>query len=47
MDFTSETSFGDVIQRNFTLDEITGTCGFIAAAIDAPGHGDRPRSTQD
>ena len=23
------------------------TCGFSAATIDAPGHGDRPRSTED
>ena len=46
MNFTSETPFGDVIERNVTLDEITGTGGFVVAAIDASGHGDRPRSTQ-
>jgi hypothetical protein len=46
MNFTSKTPFGDVIERNVTLDEITGTGGFVVAAIDAPGHGDRPRSTQ-
>lgn len=86
MHFTSETSSNGVIERNFTLDEITGvlwsptsgalgaplllsghsggmhkkapglvasalrcvtTYGFTVAAIDAPGHGDRPRSLQD
>jgi dienelactone hydrolase len=86
MYFTAESLFDDVIERNFTLDEITGvlwspacgsdgaplilmghgggshkkapglvarayhyvtTCGFMVAAIDAPGHGDRPRSTED
>lgn len=25
----------------------SANCGFAAAAIDAPGHGDRPRTTQD
>ncbi|WP_280256825.1 dienelactone hydrolase family protein [Nocardia abscessus] len=86
MHFTAETSFDDVIERDFTLDAITGvlwspasgsdgaplilmghggglhkkapglvaraqhyvnTCGFTVAAIDAPGHGDRPRNEQD
>ena len=92
MHFTSEThhiseaSFNDVIERHFTLDEITGVLwspavgtdgsplllsghsggmhkkapglvagalhcvsnfGFTVAAIDAPGHGDRPRNHQD
>ena len=86
MQFTSETSSSGVIERNFTLDEITGvlwspasgsagsplllaghsggmhkrapgliasalhsvaTYGFTVAAIDAPGHGDRPRNLQD
>jgi dienelactone hydrolase len=86
MHFTSETSSNGVIERNFTLDEITGalwspasgtdgsplllsghsggmhkkapglvagalhcvtTHGFTVAAIDAPGHGDRPRNRQD
>src|ERR1700704_4879801 len=86
MHFTSETSSKGVIERHFTLDEITGvlwsptsgtvgsplllaghtggmhkkapglvasalhsvtTCGFTVAAIDAPGHGDRPRNLQD
>jgi hypothetical protein len=86
MHFTSETSSNGVIERNFTLDEITGvlwssvsgtvgsplllaghaggmhkkapgliasalhsvtTYGFTVAAIDAPGHGDRPRNLQD
>jgi alpha-beta hydrolase superfamily lysophospholipase len=86
MHFTEETSANGVIERTFTLDEVTGvlwspasgsdhaplilmghggglhkkapglvarahhyvmTCGFTAAAIDAPGHGDRPRSAED
>ncbi len=86
MQFTSETSSNGVIERNFTLDEITGVLwspesgtagaplllaghsggmhkkapglvasalhsvtnsGFTVAAIDAPGHGDRPRNLQD
>ena len=86
MHFTSETSSNGVIERSFTLDEITGvlwsptsgtvgsplllaghsggmhkrapglmatalhsasTYGFNVAAIDAPGHGDRPRNLQD
>ncbi len=85
MHFTSETSSNGVIERHFTLDEITGvlwspttgtagspllllghaggmhkkapgllasalhctTHGFSVAAIDAPGHGDRPRNLQD
>jgi hypothetical protein len=81
MHFTSETSSNGVVERNFTLGEVTGLlwspasgsdhapvvlmahsggqhkrvpgilgrahrfvtgCGFHAAAIDAPGHGDRP-----
>ncbi|MEV4238325.1 MULTISPECIES: alpha/beta hydrolase [unclassified Nocardia] len=86
MHFTSETSANGVIERNFTLDGVTGvlfspasgpdgaplilsghtgglhkrapglvanahhlvtTCGFTVAAIDAPGHGDRPRDAED
>jgi pimeloyl-ACP methyl ester carboxylesterase len=86
MQFTSETSSNGVIERNFSLDAITGvlwsptsatvgsplllaghsggmhkkapglvgsalhsvtTHGFTVAAIDAPGHGDRPRNLQD
>jgi pimeloyl-ACP methyl ester carboxylesterase len=86
MQFTSETSSNGVVERNFTLDEITGvlwsplsaavdtplllaghtggmhkkapgllasalhcvtTYGFRVVAIDAPGHGDRPRNRQD
>jgi pimeloyl-ACP methyl ester carboxylesterase len=86
MHFTSETSSNGVIERDFTLDEITGVLwspasgtagsplvlsghtggmhkkapglvasavhgvtgyGFTVAAIDAPGHGDRPRNHQD
>ncbi|SEM41956.1 alpha/beta hydrolase [Rhodococcus maanshanensis] len=86
MHFTSETSSNGVIERTFTLDEITGvlwsptsgtvgaplllsghaggmhkkapglvasalhcvtTYGYTVAAIDAPGHGDRPRNSQD
>jgi hypothetical protein len=86
MHFTSETSSNGVIERHFTLDEITGVLwspasetvgapllllghsggvhkkapglvatalhsvaayGFTVAAIDAPGHGDRPRTLQD
>jgi len=86
MHFTSETSLNGVIERNFTLDEITGVLwspasgsvdsplllaghsggmhkkapgllasalysvanhGFTVAAIDAPGHGDRPRNPRD
>jgi hypothetical protein len=85
MQFTSETSSNGVVERHFTLDEITGvlwsptsgtvgspllllghtagmhkrapgllasalrctTHGFTVAAIDAPGHGDRPRNLQD
>ncbi len=86
MHFTSETSSHGVIERTFTLDEVTGVLwspesgaddaslilaghpggldkrapahvarahsavtidGFHVASIDAPGHGDRPRSTQD
>lgn len=86
MHFTSETSSNGVIERHFTLNEITGvlwtpasgttgaplllsghsggmhkkapglvadafhnvtTHGFTVAAIDAPGHGDRPRNPQD
>jgi alpha-beta hydrolase superfamily lysophospholipase len=86
MHFTAQTSSNGVIERTFTLDDITGvlwssasgsggsplllaghgggmhkkapglvarahhcvsTYGFAVAAIDAPGHGDRPRNTQD
>ncbi|MFC4604466.1 alpha/beta hydrolase [Rhodococcus kronopolitis] len=86
MQFTSETSSNGVVERSFTLDEITGvlwsptsgtvgaplllsghsggmhkkapglvagalhsvtTDGYTVAAIDAPGHGDRPRNLQD
>ncbi|MEN0133718.1 MAG: alpha/beta hydrolase [Rhodococcus sp. (in: high G+C Gram-positive bacteria)] len=86
MHFTSETSSNGVIERTFTLGEITGvlwspasgtvgaplllsghsggmhkkapglvagalhcatTHGYTVAAIDAPGHGDRPRNAQD
>ncbi|MFD9515355.1 dienelactone hydrolase family protein [Streptomyces mirabilis] len=86
MHFTAETSSNGVVERNFTLDEVTGvlwspasgsdgaplvlmghsgglhkkapgilarahhyvtTCGFTVAAIDAPGHGDRPRNAED
>ncbi|MBM4589201.1 alpha/beta hydrolase [Rhodococcus hoagii] len=86
MHFTSETSSNGVVERTFTLDEITGVLwsprsgvgggplllsghsggmhkrapglvagalhsvaahGFTVAAIDAPGHGDRPRSAED
>ncbi|MFF1876753.1 dienelactone hydrolase family protein [Leifsonia sp. NPDC058230] len=86
MHFTTETSSNGVIERSFTLGDVTGvlwspaslpgraplvlmghggglhkraqglvarahhlvtTCGYIVAAIDAPGHGDRPRSAAD
>lgn len=86
MDFTTETSSSGVIERSFTLGEITGVLwtpesgvpgaplilqghtgglhkrapglvasallsvaryGFTVAAIDAPGHGDRPRNAED
>lgn len=86
MQFTSETSSNGVIERHFTLDDITGVLwsptdgsvgaplllaghsggmhkkapglvanaaqcvtsyGFTVAAIDAPGHGDRPRDAHD
>jgi hypothetical protein len=86
MHVTAQTSSNGVIERNFTLDEITGVlwssasgadgaplilmghggglhkkapglvarahhavtvCGFTVAAIDAPGHGDRPRNAED
>ncbi|MER5664658.1 dienelactone hydrolase family protein [Streptomyces mirabilis] len=86
MHFTAETSSNGVVERNFTLDGVTGvlwspasgsdgaplvlmghsgglhkkapgilarahhyvtTCGFTVAAIDAPGHGDRPRNAED
>jgi hypothetical protein len=86
MHFTSKTSTNGVIERNFTLDDVTGvlwspesgsdgaplilaghpasmdksapthvarahssvtTHGFHVASIDAPGHGDRPRSAGD
>jgi alpha-beta hydrolase superfamily lysophospholipase len=86
MQFTAQTSSNGVIERNFTLGEVTGvlwspasgsdhaplvltghgggmhkkapgvvarahhcvtTCGFTVVAIDAPGHGDRPRNARD
>jgi cephalosporin-C deacetylase-like acetyl esterase len=86
MHFTTKTSSNGVIERSFTLDDVTGvlwspasgsdqaplvlmghggglhkrapglvaralhlvtTCGYTVAAIDAPGHGDRPRSAAD
>ncbi|MFE2954701.1 alpha/beta hydrolase family protein [Nocardia tengchongensis] len=86
MHFSSETSSNGVVERNFTLGDITGvlwspalpsgdaplilsghtggihkkapglvtnahhlvsTCGFTVAAIDAPGHGDRRRDSED
>jgi hypothetical protein len=86
MNFTSTTSSNGVIERTFTLDDVTGvlwspesglngaplilaghpggmdknapghvarahssvtTYGFHVASIDAPGHGDRPRNSQD
>jgi pimeloyl-ACP methyl ester carboxylesterase len=86
MHFTAQTSSDGVVERTFTLGEITGVlwspasgsgpaplvlmahgggqhkrapgivgrarrfvtgCGFHAAAIDAPGHGDRPRTAED
>ncbi|SNS70160.1 dienelactone hydrolase family protein [Actinomadura mexicana] len=84
--FTAETSSDGVLERDFTLGEITGAlwtpasgtdrlplvlmghgggqhgkapamagrahrivtgCGFAVAAIDAPGHGGRPRTARD
>ena len=84
--FTAETSSDGVVERDFTMGEVTGvlwssaagsdhaplvlmghggglhkktpgllsrarhcvtTYGFTVVAIDAPGHGDRPRSTED
>ena len=84
--FTSETSSSGVVERDFTLGEVTGvlwspasgpdraplvlmghggglhkktpaqvararhcviTYGFTVVAIDAPGHGDRPRTAED
>jgi alpha-beta hydrolase superfamily lysophospholipase len=84
--FTMETSSNDVLERDFTLGDVTGvlwspasgsehaplvlmghggglhkktpellarahhyvtTHGFTVAAIDAPGHGDRPRTAED
>jgi alpha-beta hydrolase superfamily lysophospholipase len=86
MQFTEQTSSNGVVERSFTLGEITGViwspvsgsdhapvvltghggglhkkapgvvarahhcvtaCGFTVVAIDAPGHGDRPRSARD
>jgi pimeloyl-ACP methyl ester carboxylesterase len=86
MHFTAQTSSDGVVERHFTLGEVTGLlwspasgsgpaplvlmahgggqhkrapgilgrarrfvtgCGFHAAAIDAPGHGDRPRTAED
>jgi dienelactone hydrolase len=84
--FTAETSSNGVVERDFTVGDITGvlwspasrphraplvlmghggglhkktpglagrarhlaaTCGHTVAAIDAPGHGDRPRTAED
>src|SRR5215469_16151066 len=84
--FTAETSSNGVVERDFTLGEVTGVLwspasgpdhapvvlmghggglhkkapgllsrarhcvtgfGFTVVAIDAPGHGDRPRSAED
>lgn len=86
MHFTAQAASDGVVERNFTLGEVTGVlwspasgsgpaplvlmahgggqhkrapgilgrarrfvtgCGFHAAAIDAPGHGDRPRTAED
>jgi alpha-beta hydrolase superfamily lysophospholipase len=86
MQFTAQTSSNGVVERSFTLGEVTGvlwspasgsehaplvlmghggglhkkapvlmaranhyvtTRGFSVAAIDAPGHGDRPRNAKD
>jgi pimeloyl-ACP methyl ester carboxylesterase len=86
MHFTAQTSSNGVVERSFTVGEVTGvlwslasgpdraplvlmghgggqhknaprfrtrahdfvtTCGFTVAAIDAPGHGGRPRSAAD
>jgi alpha-beta hydrolase superfamily lysophospholipase len=86
MRFTAETSSDGVVERDFTVGEVTGvlwspasaprhapvvlmghggglhkktptqvararnyvlTYGFTVAALDAPGHGDRPRTAQD
>src|SRR5690349_19489461 len=86
MNFTAQTSSNDVIERSFTLGDVTGVLwspaagsdgaplilmghggglhtkapgvvsrsryfvaafGFSVAAVDAPGHGDRPRNAQD
>jgi dienelactone hydrolase len=86
MHFTAETSSNDVVERDFTLGEVTGVLwsplagsdhaplvlmghggglhkkapglvsrahhcvtayGYTVAAIDAPGHGDRPRTEED
>jgi len=86
LQFTAETSSNGVVERDFTLGEITGVLwspvtgsepaalvlmghggglhkkagemvarahhnvtahGFSVVAIDAPGHGDRPRSSED
>jgi pimeloyl-ACP methyl ester carboxylesterase len=86
MHFTSKTSSDGVVERGFTLGEVSGllwspaahsdpaslvlmghgggqdkrargivsrahhfvtNCGFAVAAIDAPGHGDRPRTAAD
>ena len=84
--FTAETSSNGVVERDFTLGEVTGVlwspasgsdhaplvlmghggglhkktpgllararhcvtaCGYTVVAIDAPGHGDRPRTAED
>ncbi|MFG1794732.1 alpha/beta hydrolase [Nocardia sp. NPDC049149] len=86
MHFTAQTSFDDVVERDFMVGDVPGVLwspatgsegaplllmghggglhkkaqglvaranhyvsayGFTVAAIDAPGHGDRPRSAQD
>jgi alpha-beta hydrolase superfamily lysophospholipase len=86
MHFIAETASNGVVERIFTLGDITGVlwtpaavshpaplvllghgggqhkrapgvvaraqrfatgCGFAAAAIDMPGHGDRPRTAED
>ncbi|GAB2568829.1 alpha/beta hydrolase family protein [Nocardia heshunensis] len=86
MNFTSETSENGIVERDFTIGEITGVLwspespvagtplilmghsggvhkrapnlvinarhfvtelGYSVAAIDAPGHGDRPRNAED
>jgi hypothetical protein len=41
--FTAEASSNGVVERDFTVT----TWGSTVAAIDAPGHGDRPRTAED